>query len=98
MEPKYWPTFGTVLKYLERLGFKFDRSREGYVIPYHPTEGSWFGFRDIEPALPAREADLLDMKVQLTYRGFVTDDEFADFWDQGRKRIPEPVQPTAPSA
>ena len=94
MEPRFWPTFGQALHYLTDLGFVFDRSRPGFVIPRHPTEGSWFAFRDRSPETPAREVELLDMRAQLTGRGFVSDEEFARFWDQHTPRVLAPTQPT----
>jgi hypothetical protein len=77
-----WPTFGQLLQYLRDLGFTVGPGQPGYVRCEHVGEGSWFVFRDRDPDTPSREVELLDAKVQLTGRGFVTDEEFARFWNQ----------------
>lgn len=77
-----WPTFGDVLRYLTDLGFVTTSARPGYVACRHPDEGSWFVFREQTADRPAREIELLDVRAQLTGRGFVTDGEFARFWDR----------------
>jgi hypothetical protein len=82
MEATHWPTFGQLLQYLRALGFTVGPGRPGYVRGEHPEEGSWFVFRDRDQSTPAREVELLDAKVQLTQRGFVTEQEFARFWNQ----------------
>ena len=81
MAAPHWPTFGEVQQYLRNLGFEVAPGQPGYVACEHP-EGSWFVFRDRDPSTPARETELLDMKVQLTHRGFVTDEEYARFWNR----------------
>lgn len=86
MEPTRWPTFGQLLDYLNEFGFAVGPGKPGYVLCEHTNEGSWFVFRDRERETPARESELLDAKVQLTGRGFVTDEDFARFWNQ-RLRI-----------
>jgi hypothetical protein len=91
----YWPTVAATHKYLADLDFTSRLDPRGFVIFTHPTNDCWFAFRNRGPEEPAREVELLQMKVQLTYRGFVTDEEFAQFWDQRNPRILRPAQPTA---
>jgi hypothetical protein len=95
MEPRYWPTFGQVIQYLTDLGFTSFIDQPGSLAFRHPNDDSWFLFRDRDRNTPAREADLIDMREQLTGRGFVSDEEFAKFWDQRNPRILAPTQPTA---
>lgn len=91
----HWPTFGEVQEYLRGLGFAVAPGQPGYVVCEHFGEGCWFVFRDRDRDTPARETELLDMKVQLAYRGFVTDEEFARFWNRGVPRV-EVSSPVAP--
>lgn len=84
----HWPTFGEIQEYLRGLGFTVGPGQPGYVACEHPEDDSWFVFRDRDSNTPARESELLDMKVQLTGRGFVTEAEFTRFWNQG-------IQPTS---
>lgn len=93
MERKDWPTFGQTLDYLANLGFVFEVDPPGRMVCRHPEEGSWFLFRDRDRDTPAREIELLDMRAQLTGRGFVTDEEFAQFWTQYGWRKTQPAQP-----
>ncbi|MBY0514327.1 MAG: hypothetical protein K2P78_10495 [Gemmataceae bacterium] len=90
-----WPTFGEVLDYLRRLGYSAGSPKPGYVSYELPAAGSVFVFRDRDPAEPAREGELVEMRVQLTYRGVVSDEEFARFWARGTPRPAPATQPTA---
>ena len=86
-----WPTFGEVQEYLRGLGFQVGPGMPGYVVCEHPEDSSWFVFRDRDLNTPARESELLDMKVQLPGRGFVTDEEYARFWNQGMQPAAQPT-------
>jgi hypothetical protein len=76
-----WPTLGQTLDYLRGLGFVVRAGNSGHLFAQHPTDGSWFVFRDRDPSSPARALELVDLKWQLPGRGFVTDAEFARFWN-----------------
>jgi hypothetical protein len=91
METGNWPTVAQVLDYLRAMGFVIGPGKPGYTVAKHPTDGSWFAFRDGDPNAPARAADLVDMKWQLPGRGFVTDDEFARFWNPRARRAETPA-------
>ena len=95
MTPAQWPTFGQVLQYLTDLGFAHASDRPGWIAARHPHDDSWFLFRDRDSNTPAREVELLDMREQLTGRGFVSDDEFTRFWDQRGWGAVHRRQPTA---
>lgn len=88
MDTLRWPTFGELLQYLRGLGFTIGPGQPGYVVAEHPSDDVYFVFRDRDPGTPARETELLSLRVQLTYRGFVTDEDFAKFWNRN-------VQPAA---
>lgn len=90
-----WPTLEETLGYLQTLGFTVTDGQPGFLLIEHPEEGSWFVFRARDPKTPAREIELLDMRAQLTGRGFVTDDEFAQFWSQNGWRTVQPAQPAS---
>ena len=91
----HWPTFGELQEYLRGLGYSVGPGQPGYLVCEHLDAGSWFVFRDRDSSAPARETELLDLKVQLTHRGFVTDAEYARFWNPGVSRVETP-SPTAP--
>jgi hypothetical protein len=92
MDQVSWPSFGQVLDYLRELGFLIGPGERGYVVAKHPEDGSWFVFRERDMNAPARAMELMDMKVQLPGRGFVTDEEYARFWNP----TVLPIQPVAP--
>lgn len=87
----HWPTFAELQQYLAALGFTVGAGRPGYVACEHPTDDCWFVFIDREPDSPARETELLNVRGQLTHRGFVTDDEFARFWNPRARRAETPA-------
>lgn len=86
MEPGRWPTFGEVLQYLRELGFEATLADPGKLVCSRPDDDARFTFRDRDRSTPARETELLTLKSQLTYRGFVTEDEYARFWNRGVRR------------
>jgi hypothetical protein len=77
-----WPSFGELLDYLCSLGFKVHNPRPGLIWCEHPEEGSTFAFREQDCGTPAREIELLNVQIQLTHRGIVTEQEYARFWNQ----------------
>ena len=87
-----WPTLEEALNYLFKLGFVASPGRPGFIFVEHLDEGCWLVFRERERNTPAREVELLNMRTQLTWRGFVSDDEFAQFWSQNGWRMVQPVQ------
>ncbi len=91
-----WPTLGQTLDYLRTLGFTVRAGDPGYIFVQHPTDDSWFVFLDRDLTSPARTVDLVDMKWQLPGRGFVTDEEFARFWNPAMLPAQRPVE--APSS
>lgn len=95
-----WPTLGQTLEYLRALGFSVRAGEPGYIFVQHPTDDSWFVFLDRDLDSPARTADLVDMKWQLPGRGFVTDEEFARFWNAGVQPMSTsvPAQATSTSS
>ncbi len=97
MVMKQWPTFGEMLDYLRQLGYSFRTTRPGYLACELPQADSIFVFRERESTEPAREGELLELRVQLTYRGLATDEEFAQFWMQGMPRPSHEHHPVAPA-
>lgn len=93
MDNAGWPTVGQVLDYLRALGFAVGPGKPGYIVAKHPVDQSWFVFRDGELTAPARTIDLVDMKWQLPGRGFVTEEEYARFWNPNM----QPVAPPTPA-
>lgn len=88
MATPYWPTAGELDAYLTSFGFVRTVRDEKAVQYTHPDdEESWFLFRLQDSNLPAREMDLLDARALLTGRGFVSDDDFKQFWNQRAPRI-----------
>jgi hypothetical protein len=83
-----WPTLGEMQEYLLRLGFAISHNRPGFIVCKHPEDGSWFVFRERDRDSLANEGELLDLKVQLPGRGFVSDVEFSRFWNQGMQPAP----------
>lgn len=85
-----WPTLGQTLDYLRALGFVIRPNGSGHLFAQHHSDDSWFAFFDRDLNTPTRTADLVDMKWQLPGRGFVTDEEFARFWNPGMQPAPQP--------
>jgi hypothetical protein len=73
------PTFGQVRHYLARLGFVEDAPKPGIAAFKHAPSGAVFLFHDRDPDSPARESELYELGLQLTYRGVVTDADFQRF-------------------
>ncbi|QJW99311.1 hypothetical protein FTUN_6914 [Frigoriglobus tundricola] len=90
-----WPTFGEVLEYLRALGFAVGTGKPGYIVAKHPEDESWFVFRERDLNSPARATERVNMKVQLPGRGFVTDEEYALFWNPSMQPAcpPPPAMP-----
>ena len=92
METPAWPAFGQVLQYLRSLGFTTATGPDGFVVATHPGDDVSVEFRDRDTSSPARETELLTLKTQLTYRGFVSDEEFARFWNRNTRPAPATVE------
>lgn len=95
MDAPTWPSFGRMLQYLTDRGFVLNRSHHpGHVFalyPGHPE--AWFVFRDRPAGEPARGIELVGMRNQLDWQGFVSVREFSQFWTEYGPRQPEPAPP-----
>lgn len=88
MASPYWPTVGELDAYLTSFGFvRTDRNENAVYFEHPEDKGCWFLFRRFDKDRPAREMDLLDARAMLTGRGFVSDDEFKQFWNQHAPRV-----------
>ena len=95
MTTPHWPTVGELESYLTAFGFVRTDRDENAVFFEHPEERSWFLFRRFDKDLPAREMDLLDARAMLTGRGFVSDGDFKQFWNQHAPRVLRTPEPTS---
>ena len=73
------PTLAQVLQLLRELGFTPAHAKQGVIAYAHPNSGAEFLFRDRELETPARANELANLRVQLTFRGLLTEDEFDRF-------------------
>ena len=79
MEGQHVPTLGQVMRLLEDLGFTRESAKPGVLAFGHPPSGAEFLFRDRDPGLPARESEIVNLRVQLTLRGLMSEAEFTSF-------------------
>jgi hypothetical protein len=73
------PTFGQVRQYLLGLGFAEETPKSGIAAFTHADSGAVFLFHDRDPNTPARESEMYELELQLTYRGVVTEGDFRRF-------------------
>jgi hypothetical protein len=73
------PTLAQVLQLLRELGFISVPAKVGVIAYTHANSGTEFLFRDRELDTPARESELANLHIQLTFRGLITEDEFDRF-------------------
>ena len=79
MDRPLTPTLAQVLQLLRELGFVPAQAKQGVIAYTHDNSGAEFLFRDRDHDAPARESELANLRVQLTYRGLLTEDEFDRF-------------------
>lgn len=75
METQSTPTLGRVLQLLGALGFEIRPAKQGVLFLAHDASGAEFLFRDRDTNTPARSSELVNLRVQLTLRGLLTDKE-----------------------
>ena len=73
------PTLGRVIQFLRDLGFVAISAKPGVLAYAHAASGAEFLFRDRPADSPARETELVNLRVQLTLRGLLTETEFDRF-------------------
>src|SRR5205085_6310648 len=73
------PSFGQLLRLLTDLGFTEARTPDGYRVYRHLATDTVFVFADRSNDGPAREADVVGVRRQLTERGLIDDDDFQRF-------------------
>ena len=69
------PTFGRVLEILRGLGFITEPAKPGVLLLAHTASGAEFLFRERAADTPARPSELVNLRVQLTARGLMTEAE-----------------------
>lgn len=69
------PTLGRVLDILRGLGFATEAAQPGVLLLTHAQSGAEFLFRERAADTPARPSELVNLRVQLTARGLLTDSE-----------------------
>jgi hypothetical protein len=79
MDEHSTPTFAQVIQLLRDLGFVQVYAKKGVIAYAHNDSGAEFLFRDRELDTPARETELTTLRIQLTYRGLLTEQEFRRF-------------------
>ena len=90
MDKQPAPTFGRVVQLLRDLGFVTEPARPGVLALAHHASGAEFLFRDRGADTPARENELVNLRVQLTARGLLTGKEL--------NNLLTPTTPPAPSS
>jgi hypothetical protein len=75
MEKQPSPTFGRMVQLLKDLGFVSEPAKPGILALAHASSGAEFLFRDRAGDTPARENELVNLRVQLIVRGLLTDKE-----------------------
>jgi hypothetical protein len=75
MEKQPVPTFGRVVQLLKDLGFETKPAKSGVLALAHASSGAEFLFRERAADTPARENELVNLRVQLTARGLLTEKE-----------------------
>lgn len=68
-------TLGRVIEVLVGLGFARAPAKPGVLLYVHDASGAEFLFRDRPTDTPARVTELVNLRVQLTTRGLLTDKE-----------------------
>ena len=69
------PTFGRVIQILHDLGFVDEPAADGVLALVHRDSGAEFLFRERDAETPARVTELVNLRVQLTLRGLLTEME-----------------------
>jgi len=72
-------TLAQVLQLLRDFGFIPKSGKKGVIVYSHDDSGAVFLFRERELDSPALMTELVNLRKQLTYRGFMTDEEFDRF-------------------
>jgi hypothetical protein len=75
MEKQPVPTFGRVVQLLKDLGLETKPAKSGVLALAHASSGAEFLFRERGPDNHARENELVNLRVQLTDRGLLTEKE-----------------------
>ncbi len=88
------PTFGRLLEYLRGLGFATTDRPDKMVVASEPDSGTVLLFRDRSPDDPVREHELLLARVQLTYRGWVSEADFDRFRSEDNQTAAAGEKPT----
>jgi hypothetical protein len=69
--------FAQLRRFLEGLGFKFTRLRQGMVFE-HKKSDTFLVLRSYRANDSVGEADLISVRHQLDYRGFIDRDAFQE--------------------
>jgi hypothetical protein len=75
MATQQTPTFCQVVQLLRGLGFVTEPAKRGVLALVHVASGAEFLFRERAADTPARENELVNLRVQLTARGLLTEKE-----------------------
>jgi hypothetical protein len=75
MDNRAVPTLGRVIQILRDLGFLTRAARPGVLALTHDASGAEFLFRERGADTPARANELVNLKVQLTTRGLLSERE-----------------------
>jgi hypothetical protein len=73
------PTLAKVIQLLRDLGFVQVLAKKGVLAYTHAESDTVFLFRDRALDTPAHGTELANLRIQLTYRGFLTEQEFRRF-------------------
>src|SRR5438874_11758329 len=72
-------SFGQLLGFLKGRGVTEARTPEGYRVYRHVATDTVFVFASHSDDEPAREADVVGVRRQLTERGLIADQDFQQF-------------------
>lgn len=75
MATQQTPTIGQIVQLLRDLGFVTEPAKQGVLALVHAASGAEFLFRERGADTPARENELVNLRVQLTARGLLTNKE-----------------------
>ncbi|QJW99310.1 hypothetical protein [Frigoriglobus tundricola] len=72
MATQQTPTLGQIVQLLHGLGFVTEPAKRGVLALVHVASGAELLYRERGADTPARENELVNLRVQLTARGLLT--------------------------
>jgi hypothetical protein len=90
-------TFAQLRQFLEGFGFEFFRLRDRLLFE-HKDSDTLFVFRRYRANEAVGEADLISVRHQLHYRGFMERDDFDEAVRTGKLQAPSSKIQTKPKA